>query len=769
MANANASLDNEYGPRTPRPKRNRILRLAGWTAACLGAIVVLCVAAVFYLVNTSAGHRFLLILAQRKATEALGVNVQLQNFILHPGSLSLDLYGIRVSGAAPYPNPPLFQADRAEVSLRVVSVLRAKWYFDTIEMDHPVAWIVVDNKGRSNLPVIKSSGSSHTDIFDLGIRHFHIGRGEVYYNSRPSTITADLDDLEFESAFTSSLTRYSGRLAYSNGRIVFGSFRPLEHNLDAEFEATRNLFTLKSGNLTAGASRATLSGMLRNYSNPNLQAQYQIVLDGSQAAHTLNDPELPAGIVNTSGTLQYQQSPNRTLVESLIVDGRLSSARLFVNTRAVRIGASNLVAHYSLANGNAVLRDLRFDVLGGAIAAEGSIQQIGGNSHSSFRLACQKASLAQVRQALAQSTLSDGISLDGTASATATAEWGKTIDSLIARADLTLDGKASRPQPLRAPAGGAQTAVENRSVKVVPLQGVIHAIYSNSARSLALDNSYIRSSQSKIALNGAVSRNSSLAVNLQANDLSEIATIVDLFHAAAPGGGNLDLRGQASFQGTVRGSMDAPDLTGQLTAENLVYNGTNWKSLRTGLELSPAHASLENFRLEAMKQGNVTASAAVGLQHWSPSTKSPIQLELNASGLSMETIAMLTGRQLPLSGILTASAHLHGEIENPTGNASVTLTGTKVSDEPISRANVDLSGSGSQVQISASALLPSGTVQARMTADPRARTFTAQLQSTGIDLAKLQTIRARDIGAIGMVQLQAQGRGVSTIRQSRRT
>jgi translocation and assembly module TamB len=761
MANLHRDIENQNDPNESRPKRSqRVLRLFAWMAGCLLVSFLICSATLSYLVNTSAGHRYLLDLAQRKATEALGVEVKLENFTLHPTTLNLDLYGVRVSGAAPHPNPPVLTADHIEVGLRIVSILQAKWYFDNIRINHPVAWVVVDRNGQSNLPVFKSSRSSQGDIFDLGIRHFQIELGEVYYNSRPSAIAADLDDLQFQSTFNSLLTKYSGTLAYANGKLAFGTYRPLDHNLKLDFEATRQLFTLKRASFTAGASQVVISATLRNYSNPEIHAQYQIAIDGKQTAQILNEPTLPAGLLKASGTLAYQQSPNRSAIESLTIHGDLSSARLFVDTASARLGIANLAAHYSLVDSNAALHDLRADVLGGVIAAEGTVEQIGGNTRSSFHVGLQNVSLAQARQAFARSISTNGISLNGTASATATAEWGKTIDDMIAHADLTLDGKAVRPDPqLHAAAQRSAASSLPPNGASIPFQGAVHAIYTRANGNLTLNDSHLQGSQAKVTLNGTVSRSSSLSVNIQANDLGEVATFADLFRAPTAGAPNLNLGGRASFQGAVRGSVDAPEVTGQLTAENLEYNGTEWKLLHTRIALSPAHAKLENLRLQGAHRGQVTATADIGLQRWSPSSQSPLHLDLNISDLSMETLAVLTRQQLPVSGTLSVAAHLRGEIENPSGHANATLTGAAVSGEPVSRASVDLTGSGNQVQVSASVELPAGTVQARATADPRARTFTAQLQSRGIDLAKLQTVKARGIDAQGTVQLHAHGQG----------
>ncbi|MGH9563522.1 MAG: AsmA family protein, partial [Terracidiphilus sp.] len=654
MANSNLNRKEDYfdeprpnlhemPPRgnAPPPKRHRILRVVAWTAACLIALLVVCVVGVAGYINSNSGHRYILGLAQRKASEKLGVAVALQNYALHWTALGLDLYGIRVAGAAPHPNPPLFQADHVEVSVRVVSILHGKWHLQTVDIDHPVAWVVVDKNGNSNIPVIKSSGSSHTDIFDLGIRHMQITRGEVYYNSRHSSIAANLDGLEFKSVFNSLATRYSSDLSYSNGQLQFSNYHPLEHNLDASFDATRNQFTLKNLRVTAGASSVTLAATAKNYqTDPDVQAQYRIVLDGKQAAQLLNDPSLPAGVVTTAGTAQYRQVPQRSVMESLTIYGDLTSPKLVVRTASARLDASNLVAHYSLANGNAVLHDLRLYTLGGAVTAQGAMQQIGGNSHSRFQVAAQNLSLAQARQVLARNISTNGISIAGTANATATAEWGKTINDLIAHADLTLNRKAVRPGP-PPPAREASVTRAQPNNTVIPLQGAVHAVYTNANGNLTLNNTQFQSPETQIRLNGTISRNSSLAVNLQANDLREVATFVDLIHPPQHGQPNLDLSGTASFQGSVRGSVKTPQLAGQFTAQNLVYNGTKWKALRAGIAASPSRASIENLQLDGGKTGRVTANAQVDLNHWTPSSHSPIQLDLNVAQITMDTLSAL--------------------------------------------------------------------------------------------------------------------------------
>ena len=63
-------------------------------------------------------------------------------------------------------------------------------------------------------------------------------------------------------------------------------------------------------------------------------------------------------------------------------------------------------------------------------------------------------------------------------------------------------------------ANGNNAAAGNENVATIPIAGVIHATYENGEHELKLDNSYLRSSETNIDLNGAVSQHSSLSVRL---------------------------------------------------------------------------------------------------------------------------------------------------------------------------------------------------------------------------------------------------------------
>jgi translocation and assembly module TamB len=749
-----APASSDPSEHVPPRRYRRFMRIVAWFYAASTILLLLFALTTAILLNSTRFHNYLIRTAEQQAQESLGVRVQLQNFALNLSNLRLDLYGVTVDGASPYSSPPLLQVRHAEASVRIISFLRKKWYLDDIRVDQPVVQVYVDPNGHSNIPTIKSSNSSsNTSIFDLGIRHAVIDRGEIFYNDRPTPLAVDLHNVDFHSVFNEALKQYTGKLAYADGRLAYGTFHPFTHNLEAQFDATPATFHLSTAKISGGAAQIALSATANEYStNPVVQAQYDITADGAQLARLLNNPSVPAGLVRASGSAQYQSIPGQPALQAVVVNGDLNSRQLLVKTGSARAAITNIAAHYSLKNGDATLRDFRASLLGGQITAQGTMKNISGNSRSDLTASVRGISLTQARQMLGPSASTGNVAITGALNADAKASWGKTLNDLVAKADATITAQAQGAPPAAhaSPAGATPAAI--------PVNSAIHATYTAANQQLALAQSYLRTPATNLTMNGVISKRSSLAVHLEANDLREMAAIAGLFTPAATTQ-PLDLSGGASFQGTVQGSMSAPHIAGQLSASNLHVNGTNWKVVRTTVDASPSAASLQHADLEPQTGGRITFSASTGLDKWSFTNTSPIQVDLDASHMDIGDLTRLAGQQIPVTGTLNTHVSLHGTALNPIGSGNVALTKIVAYDEPVNSLNVEFNGSGDDAHANVSIRLPSGSLQGNVSVNPKQKTYNAQLTSDGIRLNEVQNLKAKNIDATGVVSLHASGQG----------
>jgi translocation and assembly module TamB len=748
-------------PRHSQTKR-RWIKAALWLAYIVVFPILIGAIAASLLLNSGAGRRYLLSEIQSQASDALGVGVKVENFSLHLSTLSVDLYGISVDGAKPYASPPLLQVQHAQAGIGVTSFLHGKWYLENVQIDRPVAQVVVDKNGVSNIPKINSSSNSrsHTTVFDLGIRHAVLDGGEVYYNDQPSALAVDLHNLEFHAAFSATAQRYSGNLTYTNGQVAYGSMRPPAHDVDLQFEATPTTFQLKQARIASGKSELKLGATLMNYSDPSIDAHFDAIVDGGEVATILHSASIPTGLLHANGTATYHQIAGHSALEGLVAQADIDSHRLKMKTAAAQGAIDNFAAHLSVAHGDAVLKNVRGAVFGGELTAEGTMTNLAGDSATHFDGALHNVSLAQLRRAVAPSAQMSNVDVSGALNVGVTASWGKTIDNLVAKADVDIDGQVAKTQ-----VGDKVIAVSDRPVAKpagpMPVKGSVHAVYTNKDGQLKLDRSYLRTPQTDLTLDGVVSKKSSVAIHLRANDLVEVEAIANLFRSPVQGKAPapLGLAGTATFDGNVKGPLNAPDLTGHLAASNLRLNGSEWKSIRTNVEVTPSVIRLQQADVAFATRGHVTLDASVALDKWSYKNTSPMQAKLAATQIDIAELMKLAGQQLPVTGTLDANMDLHGSEVNPQGRAQVTLTKVTAYEEPVRSIQLDAIGSGDEAHGNLSVHLGAGTVQSTFSVRPKERTYRAQLTSSGLDLAKLNALKTRNVDATGTIQIRADGQG----------
>lgn len=754
MNTAAPSPDPERSTRPGLEKRRgRWARITVWIVAGITILVLLIVAAGAILLHSARFHNYLLTMADKKASDALGAQVRLQNLAIHLSSLRLDLYGVTVHGSEPYPDPPLLLVQHVEVGVRVVSFWHRKWYLGTVRIDHPVARIFTAADGSSNIPKPKSSSASgHASVFDLGVRHAVLNAGEIYYNNRKSALDADLHDLSFRSSFSNLQQRYSGWLRYRDGHLRAGAFRPISHSLEAQFEATPTSFRLTQAKLTSGSSQFVLSGTLTDYSHPEIQAQYQAMLDGGDVGRILINPSIPAGMIRTSGSVQYRYQSQGSALAGVVLDGNLTSRQLNVQASKVRVQLSDIAAHYSLANGDAAVRNFHARLLGGDLTATLNMRNISGVSQSKLNASVRGISLADLKRMAPASASTRELALSGILDASANAAWGKTLADLVAHTDATIHARVSR---------AVQTGV---SPNLIPVDGVIHGTYTAATKQIALAQSYLRMPQTTLMLNGSVGSRPGMAIQLTSNDLRELETVADLIRTPKPGESvqPLGLAGTASFNGTVRGSVTTPHLTGQLSASNVEVKKTKWRVLRANVEVTPSFASLQHVDLEPASRGRIALNASTQLTKWSFTRESPIQVELHVSDIDIANLEKIVGSRIPVTGTLAANVNARGTQLNPMGQGAITLTRSKVYDEPVQAAHLTFTGTGGQVQGRLAIHVAAGTVQGAVSIRPSQKSYIAQLTATGIHLDQLEALKVHNIEVKGMANIHGSGQGTLT-------
>ena len=723
----------------------RVRKVTRWIGAGLLILVVVIVVAVLLLPHVRSFRQYALRFAEGKAQSSLGTRVRVQDFAFSLFHLRLNLYGVVVSGAEPHPNPPLLTVDHIGVGVGITSVFHREWYVRYLEVNHPVARVLVDPKGISNLPQTKKSYSGHTSIFQLAVRHALLDRGEVYYNDRKSALDADLHDLRFQARFDTAQQRYTGNIGYRDGHLRMGDFKPIEHNLDAEFDATPSGFTLHRAVLTSGASKIQLSGSVQDYANPRITAKYSATVNAGEFRGVMNDPSLPSGLISTEGTLDYQSEPNVPMLTAVNIDGKVTSQALRVASPDFRGDITNIGARYLLAKGNAAISGIRAQLLGGELTGDLNVRDVAGASEARLRGVIRQVSLDKLRP-LTQSAQLKQVALAGTLNADVAATWNRKLENLMARTNATIQANvASRNEA---------------SANTISVNGVIHAEYTAARKQISIQESYVRLPQTSLNLNGTVSNHSSLQIRFQSNNLHELEIAADVLDPALQAQkSQLGLFGTASFTGDMRGSTSVPQLTGQLRAENVQVKGSEWRRLTTNVEISPSLAALQNGELQPANGGRITFALSTALRHWSFDPDSQISVTLNANQVNSDDLTKLAGRPVPVAGMVSANLSVNGSESSPLGKGKISLTKARIVGEPVQSGELDFQASKDQLRADLNLQAPAGTVRGSATYYPKDQRYEANIEAPGIRLDKLQRLLAKNLKVEGVLNVTAEGKG----------
>jgi len=127
-------------------------KIIAWTAAAFGILIVFGIVGGLLFLRTNAFRKMAIRTIIQDTNEATGGRAQIGNFDFHLSTLTAHLYNVTLHGTEPASQPPLLQADKITVGLKIHSILQRKVTLAQLEIEHPVACMQVDRDGKSNLP-----------------------------------------------------------------------------------------------------------------------------------------------------------------------------------------------------------------------------------------------------------------------------------------------------------------------------------------------------------------------------------------------------------------------------------------------------------------------------------------------------------------------------------------------------------------------------------------------------------------------------------------
>ncbi|MCU1340912.1 MAG: hypothetical protein JWN92_335 [Candidatus Acidoferrum typicum] len=710
------------------------------------------VVAAVAIVHTDAFRRFVLEQIEQKAQASIGARLNIERMAINWRLFTIDFYGIALHGKENSSQAPLFAADHMRVGLKIISVLRRKVDLNEIVLDRPVTHLSVDRNGNSNLPQSPSSagtsGSTSDNLLDLAIQHVELNSGQIYYNDRETPLTAEVHDFRAQIHFVPVVSEYRGTLGYSDGRVTATTFRPIPHRLQLSFTVSHS--GIVADPLTVATEKSTLNihAKLTSYEGAHIEGTYDGVLSTVELARFANSQSIPAGEVALTGSMRYDNDPNKSAIDSAYLDGRMSSALLVMNMGQMEASPKSIHAEYRLQDGNLSVRNLEADLLGGHIGANYEMSHISGNSSSRVQAFVRNVSL-QAMNSTAGVRNREVVRVSGRVDGTVGATWTSSIKNGVARAHFVIRNSNQ-------PAVGESA---------LPLEGLIDVAYDGARNTASFGQSYLRTGNTTVSITGVLSDRSQLDVQANTTNLHEVVALASALESGGSPATNTasplppDLRGSARFSGQVSGSVKEPRIKGELSANDFEVRNARWRALHITLDAASSSVSFQNGLLTDMQKGQISFSGHADLSAWSFTPSSPLSLQASARQISISDLQQWTQSQYPVNGLLAANISIHGTEQNPEGQGSLQITQGSAWNEPIKNLNLDFQGDGNSIHSSAQLIIPAGSATAALTYQPKTQSYDVNLHAAGVKLDQLGSVQARDLGITGSLTFSASGQG----------
>jgi translocation and assembly module TamB len=766
-----------------------------------GLVVVLIVAGL--MVIQTAWFRDLV--RDRIVTEvekSTGGKVEIARFEFDWKNLRAVVRNFVLHGTEGPAEPALFRAQSIEVVLKVVSVFKRQVDIQSLTVERPQGYVRVAADGFTNLPTPKVKQKSERDpietILDLAIRRFTIRNGELQFAQRRIPVDVRGEKLRARLDYDTLGPRYAGNVAMTPVYVRSGKNPPLPVNTDIGLKIEKGRVEITRGAFRTAQSRLELAGAVMDLKNPRATVRQngQVVLD--EIARAFADKPVPAlrrappvavsaaasfandrldiaaaqidagrsritasgaidsikqmtGAVRFDGNLSLTEAGRIMAVsarpEGVVkingqarlagrgqysVAGRVAASDVAVNAGARRLTGIRVHTDVTATPDHVRLAGLRLDALGGAFAGEANLRNM-----DTFRL---------------QGTLS-GFELRELASDLGRRElaWDGTMSGPVAVSGRLKGGPVSRELVANAKVGIAPGKAG------IPLSGRLDVTYDGPRDVLNLGNSFVQLPATRLDLAGSI--NQQLQVRLVSRDLNDFLPALALASPNPPKQLPVKLRnGEAVFDGTVRGRLTHPVITGRVSMARFAVNDQPFDRFSADLNAGRNGAAVRNAVLQRDKL-SARVDASVGLRNWKPEPAQPVTAKASLRNANLRDILAAAGKpRTELSGDVTADAQVSGTVGDPRATAQLSIEKVLGYD---ARANANYGGN----ELSANIGL-SGPKNARIELAANYRHLPKQygvgrvrfqLNSAALRLENIKQIQERQPGLEGAVELHAKG------------
>ncbi len=741
-----------------RPKRRFLPH------AIIGALLLAAAMGAAWYLTSSHFHDYVRRRLVARLEAITGGRVELGRVEWNLGRLNLVAHDLTIRGLEPPTEAPYFHADRVVLDFQVLSLAGKKIGLRYFELDHPVLRLIVYADGSTNQPTPKAvepGASSLQPLFALELDHARVRDGMVVVNDVRVPLDAGGDNLQAQLAYVPAAQRYDGSFSASGLRLAYGDYRPFDLAVSAQFSLAHNQVELKLVKLATGDSRVESSGRLDNFNHPRLTLKYRAHLDLGQMAEITRLVQVRGGVleVNGSGSLA---------ADDFATSGSAQVQRLEYRDPAIRLAGLDGGAQFKVERESLSIPHVFAHALGGSISGSAEIRHWA----AALKPGARAGMVSPAANAVAHLRLTE-------------LSVGRIADAISTR-NLPLDklnpaGSASgsmeltfRGSPAHAHAAfQVEVAPAPATPQQLPVRATIKGAYAIDTLALQLDELDAGARSLSLAASGRVARANNLRFVLTAGNLGDLdALLVPLTGAhRLPEG----LTGRGRFQGTLSGTLSAPQVAGQLALTNFTLpmpltrisqqatpsHLARFDGFTAAVHYSRSQLAVSNARLLRGHE-SIAFTLEAALDEGGFSKNLPLTVRADVRNFQARDLEGLLGLNYDLTGSANATVQVKGSFNDPSGSGHIQIVNVSIDGRPYQSVTADLRFADQEAQASNIVIADNG---ARITGggayNLRTTAFRLNLHGANFNLAQFPELQFPRLAVGGIMDFDARGSGTT--------
>ncbi|MGB0065242.1 MAG: translocation/assembly module TamB domain-containing protein [Terracidiphilus sp.] len=797
--------------------------------AVTGIVLLLAVLAVgFYFVASSAAFQnFVRKRLIAEVEETTGGRAEIASFhwrLLHLEAEAdgVIIHGLEDPGEAPYAS---IEHLRVHYSLR--NLFSPSIRLRSLEIDQPSLHFIVYPDGSTNQPHPRqpqsSSKTAIDELFEIHSGRIVVEQGSIHYECRAASF--DYQDrylpLDFAANDVSLAMRYvpgmfrrpasyrieAGVTDLNLARIVPRKDLEVHGTIQATLDLERTQILLRSLRITAwkhgGASHALdISGDLADFTHPRWHARLFGDLDMRLIDPITGYPDAPEGLAHLDLTASGEHAAFR-------IDGGVDvSDGSYIGQGVIARGIT-LDTHVHADQKELLITEITAHLRqGGQIDGSLALAPWLPMDPSAYRPASINAQSSPANRNVLVRAPDWIIPVNGKVSAQFKDVALDTVLDMVcppAYRRLGLDARLNGPATAVWTHGDARTVSVDAQLALspsrqtpageAPASGAVDATYVQGNGSVDVRKLEVHLPASDLKAHGAlgaypIAAASSLAIDFHSRNLGELdAALRSLGYRRNGKSGSaalpITLAGSADFHGTWSGSLARPHIQGTIEATQVaveVPSSSNraqaakpfaFDSISAAGSYSPSEIAIQHAQIV---RGNArivlsgTLDAAPGPR---PQIDANAMLHARFDATSLDAadvkpfLAEAGVPDLPLAGALNAHIEANGPLHTLSASGSIDMPQGTLDGEPIANVRIQGAFNGQVLKLTSARLNEAGgSVSGSGSYDFKDRRFQIDAHAANIDVARLGTIRNRDLDASGKLDFAVSGSGTWSDRPS---